>query len=104
MALWCHRFLTPVWPSYILADSAEGWDELLKGRIGCSSDPQRLADGNPEGEVQVPLRRSCALVPQAQDAHESTQAYSSPGRKFVDLDYRCDQCGAEVLRAVPRVR
>jgi hypothetical protein len=78
MALWCHRFLTPVWPSYILADPAEGWDELLKGRIGCSSDPQRLADGNPEGEVQVPLRRSCALVPQAQDAHESTQAYSSP--------------------------
>jgi len=27
-----------------------------------------------------------------------------PGRKFVDLDYRCDQCGAEVLRAVPRGR
>jgi hypothetical protein len=24
-----------------------------------------------------------------------------PGRKFVDVDYRCDQCGAEVLRAVP---
>jgi hypothetical protein len=27
-----------------------------------------------------------------------------PGRKFVDLDYRCDECGAEVLRAVPRGR
>jgi hypothetical protein len=26
------------------------------------------------------------------------------GRKFVDLDYRCHQCGAEVLRAVPRGR
>jgi hypothetical protein len=39
-------FLTPVWLSYILADPAEGWDELLKGRIGCSSDPQRLADGS----------------------------------------------------------
>ena len=24
-----------------------------------------------------------------------------PGRKFVDVDYRCDECGAEVLRAVP---
>src|SRR5262245_49433129 len=24
-----------------------------------------------------------------------------PGRKFVDLDYRCDERGAEVLRAVP---
>jgi hypothetical protein len=22
-----------------------------------------------------------------------------PGRKFVDVDYRCDECGAEVLRA-----
>jgi hypothetical protein len=27
-----------------------------------------------------------------------------PGRKFVDVDYRCDECGAEVLRAVPRGR
>jgi DNA-directed RNA polymerase subunit RPC12/RpoP len=27
-----------------------------------------------------------------------------PGRKFVDVDYRCDQCGAEVLRAVPSRR
>jgi hypothetical protein len=27
-----------------------------------------------------------------------------PGRKFVDVDYRCDQCGAEVLRAVPSGR
>jgi DNA-directed RNA polymerase subunit RPC12/RpoP len=24
-----------------------------------------------------------------------------PGRKFVDVDYRCDRCGAEVLRVVP---
>ena len=23
-----------------------------------------------------------------------------PGRKFVDVDYRSDECGAEVLRAV----
>jgi len=23
-----------------------------------------------------------------------------PGRKFVDVDYRCDECGAEALRAV----
>jgi hypothetical protein len=27
-----------------------------------------------------------------------------PGRKFLDVDYRCDECGAEVLRAVPRGR
>ena len=27
-----------------------------------------------------------------------------PGRKFVDVDYRCDECGAEVLRAVPMGR
>ena len=27
-----------------------------------------------------------------------------PGRKFVDVDYRCDQCGAEVLRTVLRGR
>jgi alpha-ketoglutarate-dependent taurine dioxygenase len=27
-----------------------------------------------------------------------------PGRKLVDVDYRCDECGAEVLRAVPRER
>jgi hypothetical protein len=27
-----------------------------------------------------------------------------PGRKFVDVDYRCDECGAEVLRAVPSGR
>jgi hypothetical protein len=25
-----------------------------------------------------------------------------PGREFVDVDYRCEECGAEVLRAVPR--
>jgi tRNA(Ile2) C34 agmatinyltransferase TiaS len=25
-----------------------------------------------------------------------------PGRKFDDVDYRCDECGAELLRAVPR--
>jgi MinD superfamily P-loop ATPase len=24
-----------------------------------------------------------------------------PGRKFVDVDYRCDGCGAEILRVVP---
>jgi hypothetical protein len=36
-----------------------------------ASDPmnwERLADGNPEGEAQVSLRRSCALVPQVQGA------------------------------------
>ena len=27
-----------------------------------------------------------------------------PGRKFADVDYRYDECGAEVLRAVPRGR
>jgi hypothetical protein len=27
-----------------------------------------------------------------------------PGRKFIDVDYRCDECGAEVLRAVLRER
>ena len=26
----------------------------------------------------------------------------SPGREFVDVDYRCQECGAEVLRAMPR--
>ena len=26
------------------------------------------------------------------------------GRKFVDVDYRCDECGAEVLRALPMGR
>jgi RNase P subunit RPR2 len=26
------------------------------------------------------------------------------GRKFDDVDYRCDECGTEVLRAVPRWR
>ena len=29
-------------------------------------------------------------------------ATSSLGRKFDDEDYRCEECGAEVLRAVPR--
>jgi hypothetical protein len=26
----------------------------------------------------------------------------SPGREFVDVDYCCQECGAEVLRAMPR--
>jgi MinD superfamily P-loop ATPase len=25
-----------------------------------------------------------------------------PGRKFDEVDYRCEECGAEVLRSVPR--
>jgi hypothetical protein len=25
-----------------------------------------------------------------------------PGRKFDDVDYRCDECGVNVLQAVPR--
>jgi len=32
---------------------------------------------------------------------EGAQVRSSPGHKFVDVDYRCDGCGAEVLRVVP---
>jgi hypothetical protein len=27
-----------------------------------------------------------------------------PDREFFDVDYRCEECGAEVLRAVPRGR
>lgn len=27
-----------------------------------------------------------------------------PGREFNDVDYRCEDCGANVLRAVPRGR
>jgi tRNA(Ile2) C34 agmatinyltransferase TiaS len=27
-----------------------------------------------------------------------------PGRKFDDVNYRCDECGAEVLQSVPRAR
>ena len=41
-------------------------------------------------------------MPTLQDTHESAQVRASPCRKFVDVDYRCDECGAEVLRAVPR--
>jgi hypothetical protein len=38
-------------------------------------------------------------MPTVQDAHESAQAHSSPWPQVVD--YRYDECGAEVLRAVP---
>jgi hypothetical protein len=41
-------------------------------------NPQRLADSASEGEAQVPLRRSCALVPKVQDAHEGAQVRASP--------------------------
>jgi hypothetical protein len=65
-------FLTSLRPSYILAAC---WGLGRAGWMEGGSDPQGLADGNPEGEV--PLRPSCALVPQVQDVHESTQAHSS---------------------------
>jgi hypothetical protein len=42
-------------------------------------------------------------IPTLQDAHER-KCIPLPGRKFVDVDYRCEECGAEVLRAVPRER
>jgi uncharacterized protein with PIN domain len=44
------------------------------------------------------------LCPKCKTSMKVRKRIPLPGHKFVDLDYRCDQCGAEVLRAVPRVK
>jgi hypothetical protein len=43
-------------------------------------------------------------MPTLQDAMKVRKCIPLPGRKFIDVDYRCDECGAEVLRAMPRER
>jgi tRNA(Ile2) C34 agmatinyltransferase TiaS len=46
-------------------------------------------------EAHAPLCSKCKTVMKVRTLF--------PGRKLDDVDYRCDECGAEVLRAVPRV-
>jgi hypothetical protein len=45
-------------------------------------------------EAHAPLCSKCKTVMKVRTLF--------PGRKLDDVDYRCDECGAEVLRAVAR--
>jgi hypothetical protein len=68
----------------------------IKGRV------MRMvrAQDNPKSRLEAPPTQ----CPRCKTLMKVRKCVPLPGRKFVDVDYRCDECGAEVLRAVPRGR
>jgi hypothetical protein len=58
----------------------------------------------PKGNLHGPLEADAPQCPRCKALMMVRKRIPLPGRKFDDVDYRCEECGAEVLRAVPRGR
>jgi hypothetical protein len=91
----------------LLVSMALIWTKLAEEAEPIQRTKLGVANDDTAGQTQVPRGSASDAMPTLQDTDESAQVRKCgplPGRKFVDVDYRCDECGAEVLRAVPRGR
>jgi transposase-like protein len=59
-----------------------------------------IPQDKPKSRLEVPPTQ----CPRCKTMMKVRKYVPLPGRKFVDVDYRCDECGAEVLRAVQHER
>jgi len=60
----------------------------------------KIPQDKSKSRLEVPLTQ----CPRCKTLMKVRKCIPLPGRKFVDVDYRCEECGAEVLRAVPYER
>jgi hypothetical protein len=67
------------------------------GAILPSCAPQMMAQDKAKSRLEAPP----TPCPRCKTLMTVRKCIPLPGREFVDVDYRCEECGAEVLRAVP---
>ncbi len=57
-----------------------------------------------QGKPKAPLEADAPQCPRCKSLMKVRKRIPLPGRKYDDVDYRCEECGAEILRAVQRGR
>jgi hypothetical protein len=85
----------------LLVSMALIWTKLAEEAESIQRTKLGVANDDTAGQTQVRLEAPPPQCPRCKTLMKVRKCVPLPGRKFVDVDYRCDECGAEVLRAVP---
>jgi hypothetical protein len=88
----------------LLVSMALIWTKLAEEAEPIQRTKRGVANDDTSEQTQVRLEAPPTQCPRCKTLMKVRKWVPLPGRKFVDVDYRCDECGAEVLRAVPMAR